>query len=69
MTSFITLAPTPHLDGKHCVFGKVVDGMAIVNHIATQMVDPKSFRPYANIIISNCGELQLRKQEPVIGNF
>lgn len=27
---FITLAATPHLDGKHTVFGEVVDGMDAV---------------------------------------
>lgn len=32
---FITLVATPHLDGRHTVFGKVVDGMDIINKIGT----------------------------------
>ena len=32
---FVTLAPTPHLDGRHSVFGKVSDGIDIVRKIGS----------------------------------
>jgi peptidyl-prolyl isomerase G (cyclophilin G) len=58
---FITLRECPHLNGKHVVFGKVIRGYdEVVNKLAQVPVDEKS-RPLSTVLISNCGELELRK--------
>lgn len=36
---FITLAPTPWLDGKHTIFGRVKSGMRIVERMGLVAVD------------------------------
>eukprot|EP00999_Lentomonas_sp_LEN2_P000120 NODE_1114_length_1007_cov_38.671591_g1069_i0.p1 GENE.NODE_1114_length_1007_cov_38.671591_g1069_i0~~NODE_1114_length_1007_cov_38.671591_g1069_i0.p1 ORF type:complete len:160 (+),score=24.53 NODE_1114_length_1007_cov_38.671591_g1069_i0:385-864(+) len=36
---FITLAPTPHLDGKHTIFGRVSEGMGIVQRLGKTLTD------------------------------
>lgn len=36
---FITTVPTPHLDGKHVVFGKVTKGMNVVRELENTEVD------------------------------
>jgi peptidyl-prolyl cis-trans isomerase A (cyclophilin A) len=37
---FITQVPTPWLDGKHTIFGEVVEGMEVVDAIAAVDRDP-----------------------------
>ncbi|KAG8953117.1 hypothetical protein FRC04_003064 [Tulasnella sp. 424] len=60
---FITLKDCPHLNGKHVVFGKVVSGFDIVKRISEIPTDEKS-RPLQSVVISHCGELELRKVPP-----
>lgn len=51
---FITLAATPWLDGKHAVFGKVIDGMAVVEAIAAAPRDSND-RPLQEIRMEKVG--------------
>lgn len=53
---FITTVATPWLDGKHVVFGKVLDGMDIVKKM--ESYGTRSGQPTAKIIIADCGELE-----------
>jgi len=38
---FITLAPTPWLDGKHTIFGRIHSGMKIIQRIGSIATDPQ----------------------------
>jgi len=57
---FITLKRCPRLDGKHIVFGQVVDGMDVIRAIGKVPID-KDERPRVPITIVGCGELGVKK--------
>ncbi len=47
---FITLVPTPWLDDRHAVFGKVVDGITVIREIGATDTD-RGDRPVQEIVI------------------
>jgi len=53
---FICTAPTPHLDGKHVVFGQVVKGYDVIKKI--EAVGARSGRTSEKVTISNCGKVE-----------
>ncbi len=52
---FICTAPTPWLDGKHVVFGKVTKGMDVIRKMESQ--GSQSGRTAKKVVISDCGQL------------
>jgi len=51
---FLCTAATPHLDGKHVVFGRIVEGMDVVRLIEKQ--GTQSGKTRASVVIADCGE-------------
>ncbi|XP_072987928.1 peptidyl-prolyl cis-trans isomerase-like [Typha latifolia] len=52
---FICTAKTSWLDGKHVVFGKVVEGMEVVQ--AIEKFGSQSGRTLKQIVVADCGQL------------
>ena len=53
---FITTVETPWLDGKHVVFGEVVEGFDIIQKIEGAKTGAMD-RPVAPVVIKDAGEL------------
>lgn len=54
---FVTLKGSPHLDGKHVAFGKVVAGKSVLRLLEDLETAPGD-APVLPVTISDCGELQ-----------
>jgi len=58
---FITTAKTAWLDGRHVVFGRVMEGMEIVKRI--EQVGDQTGKPRLRVVIADCGELTVSEAE------
>merc|ERR1712129_565336 len=52
---FITTVKTSWLDGRHVVFGKIIDGMDVVTKV--EAVGSSSGTPQKSVVIADCGLL------------
>jgi peptidylprolyl isomerase len=59
---FITTTKTPHLDGKHVVFGRVLSGKDVVSKMENMQTDSNS-KPLEDVIIEDCGEIPMENSE------
>jgi len=60
---FLTFVPTPHLDGKHVVFGEVIRGKKTVFEM--EGVGSGSGEPQVEVLIVDCGVVDEFKPLPV----
>ena len=57
---FITFIATPFLDGRHTVFGKVIEGLELLNEIEDVQTNGRDC-PMKDIVIADCGALETVK--------
>merc|ERR1712217_614140 len=56
---FIIFKPAHHLNGKHCIFGELVEGHATLDAIEGVKTTSDD-KPIAPIVVSRCGQLERR---------
>ncbi len=54
---FITTVPTRGLDGRHVVFGRIIEGMDVVKKVEAKGTRSSAGTPTAKVVIADCGEL------------
>lgn len=59
---FITTVPTPWLDGKHVVFGRVTSGMDVVKKM--EALGSRSGKTKKTVVCKNCGEMKASAKTP-----
>ncbi|XP_020221199.1 peptidyl-prolyl cis-trans isomerase CYP40 [Cajanus cajan] len=65
---FITTTRTPHLDGKHVVFGRVLKGMGVVRSVE-HVVTGDNDRPIQDVLVVDCGEIPEGEDDGVVNFF
>ena len=50
---FITVVPTSWLNGKHTIFGQVIDGMEVVNAISKVQTSKPDNKPLKDVVIES----------------
>ncbi|CAL8348295.1 unnamed protein product [Lota lota] len=57
---FILATRAPWLDGKHVVFGKVLDGMAVVHTVELQDTNDRNL-PHTECVVVNSGRIPVKE--------
>jgi len=57
---FICTKACPHLDGKHVVFGRVVEGMEVVYRMESQGREGDG-KPSVPVVVDDCGEIRVAR--------
>ncbi|KAJ2162200.1 Peptidyl-prolyl cis-trans isomerase B [Coemansia sp. RSA 552] len=59
---FITTVKTSWLDGRHVVFGKVLEGMSVIEKVENTATKPGD-KPTVDVVVADSGELPIEEKE------